>query len=185
MRVPTVLPYASAAAIATVLLLLVYASVQQTYRTGADDPQVQLAKDLNHRLETGQSVERMMPDSIELSESLGVFVTFYGSDLRPLRSSGFLHGQLPRIPSGVFDFVKTHGEERVSWQPESQVRMALVVLRSSAPPVAFVVVGRSLLEVEKREHNLELMVLLSWGFILGIIILTALVTAISRPKKHT
>jgi hypothetical protein len=176
------LPYASIGAVATVLILLVYASVQQSYRQGADDPQVQLAYELNNRLQRGQSIDRLMPDSIELSESLGVFAAFYGPDLLPLRSSGLLHGQLPRIPSGVLDYVKTHGQERVSWQPEHQVRMALVVLRSQSPNVAFVVVGRSLMEIEQREANLRTMALLCWVLVMGMLIVIATLAGLSRPK---
>ena len=41
----------SAIAIITIIMGLIYASVQQTYRSNADDPQIQIAHDLRDHLQ--------------------------------------------------------------------------------------------------------------------------------------
>jgi len=65
-------------------------------------------------------------------------------------ASARLHGQVPALPGGLLDYVRQHGEDRVTWQPESGVRMATVIVHVPKGPGGFVLAGRSLLEVEKR-----------------------------------
>jgi hypothetical protein len=143
-----------AAAIA-VLCLLVYAAVQQSYRTGADDPQIQLAEDAVRALEGGATAASVLPTaSVDIERGLAPFVIIYDGQGQPIAGSGTLRGHLPVPPQGVFEFVRTNGEERVTWQPEREVRIASVVRRSTAPAAGFVLAGRSLREVEAREANL-------------------------------
>ena len=47
-------------AIVTVLILLIYASVQQCYRTAANDPQIQMAGDIAAKLRKGVSPDKIM-----------------------------------------------------------------------------------------------------------------------------
>jgi hypothetical protein len=139
------------AAIAAILCLLVYAAVQQSLRTGANDPQIQLAEDAAAALERGDALASVIPaGKVAIEASLAPFVIAYDSAGHPLAGSGLFHGQLTAPPSGVFDFVRTNGEERVTWQPERGVRIASVVTHANAKPVAFVLAGRSMREVEAR-----------------------------------
>jgi hypothetical protein len=141
------------AALATVFCVLVYAVVQQSLRTGANDPQVQLAEDAVVALERGDALASVVPPGkVAMESSLAPFVIAYDSAGQPLAGSGLFRGQLTAPPSGVFDFVRANGEERVTWQPAPGVRIASVVLRTTARPVAFVLAGRSLREVEAREQ---------------------------------
>ena len=85
--------------IVTVLCGLIYVTVQQSHRTGANDPQLQIALDLKNAIETNRSTVKWMPgDTIEISKSLSVFKTFYNKNGEPVQSTGFLDGQLPKIP---------------------------------------------------------------------------------------
>jgi len=53
--------------IITVLCGLIYVTVQQSHRTGANDPQLQIALDLKNAIETGRSPVQWMPgDTIEI-----------------------------------------------------------------------------------------------------------------------
>lgn len=143
-----------AAAIA-VLCLLTYVAVQQSHRSSADDPQIQLAEDAVRALESGATAASVLPTAnVEIERGLGPFVIVYDGQGQPIAGSGTLHGHLPVPPQGVFDFVRTNGEERVTWQPEREVRIASVVRRSTTPSAGFVLAGRSLREVEARESNL-------------------------------
>jgi len=158
--------------IITVLCGLIYVTVQQLHRTGANDPQLQIALDLKNAIETDRSTAKWMPgDSIEISKSLSVFKTFYKPNGEPLQSTGFLDGQLPRIPRRVLDFTSKCGEDVVTWQPRHGVRMAMVIEAVSSPEIAFVAVGRSLKDVEKRESTLVTMVLVAWLVCGGVILL--------------
>ena len=77
------------------------------------------------------------------------------------------------LPAGVFDFAKTQGEHEITWQPRSGVRMAMVIVSSNVSPVGFVAAGRSLQEVEVREHNLITMVFLGWLVCIGLVLFHA------------
>ena len=75
----------------------------------------------------------------------------YDSTGAPVAGNGWLRGTLPAPPAGVFAFVRSHGEERVSWMPDRTARFAAVVRR--VPDTGgFVLAARSLREVERREH---------------------------------
>jgi len=168
--------------IVTVLCGLVYASVQQSHRSAANDPQLQIAGDLKNAIEDNQPVIKWMADSIELSRSLSVFKVLYNRDGQPLQSTGFLNGHMPSLPPGVLDFANTHGEDVVTWQPQSGVRMAMVVEVVKSPQISFIAVGRSLKEVENRESNLTTMVTIAWFVCVCIIILHVLLMFFSKKS---
>ncbi len=169
-------------AVITVMFGVTYASVQQVYRTGADDPQVQMANDINTKLQQGKSIDNFFSDTINISKSLSPFVVLYDKAGKPLRSSGFLNGKPPELPSGVFDFTKLHGEHRVTWQAGSGVRMAMVVINSNPSPVGFIATGRSLKEVEIREHNLMAMLFFGWIISIALLLLHALWQFYTKTK---
>jgi hypothetical protein len=173
----------STIAVVTVILLLIYAAVQQTYRTGANDPQIQMARDIAVSLKEQKSIEHIFPvDSVDISRSLGVFAVMYDSNSRPVKSSGFINGNIPQLPAGVFDFVRSHGADMITWQPQPGIRMAMVAAAVQSPNVSFVAVGRSLNEVEVRESNLLLMVIISWLISIGIIIIHAFIQVRFKKK---
>jgi sensor histidine kinase regulating citrate/malate metabolism len=164
------LNYCAAMAIATMLTGLIYVTVQQNYRTGANDPQIQVAKDIKAKLQRGMALDVLWPDSIEIQSSLGLFILLYDAHGQPLRGSALLDGKFPQMPAGVFDFVKNQGEERVTWQPRAAVRMAMVVLRGNFSPVGYIAVGRSLAEVEIREKDLRYTTLVCWLLMMATLI---------------
>jgi hypothetical protein len=161
--------------IITIIFGVIYATVQQSYRSGADDPQIQLARDINLRLHEGKTVDGFFIDSINIGQSLSSFAVLYDANGKALRSSGFLNGKMPELPRGVFHFAKENGEHEVTWQPRSGVRMAIVIARSNSSSVGFVAAGRSLQEVEIREHNLITMIFIGWIACIGLILLFAII----------
>jgi hypothetical protein len=167
-----------AAALFTLQAALMYISVQQQYRKTANDPQVQLAEDLAQKLERGKPVEKLFPaDTVDLSRSLGLFAVFYNEAGQPVRSSAILDGRPPRLPAGVFAFTKAYGEDRVSWQPRKDVRMAMVIVRTATSTVAYVATGRSLNEVEDREASLAKILVIGWTLCMSVIVFHLLVQA--------
>ncbi len=85
-----------------------------------------------------------------MASSLAPFVIFYDDSGYPVAGSAQLGGTIPAMPRGVFDYVRSHGEERVTWQPRPGVRIASVMTRTTG---GFVVAGRNLREIELREST--------------------------------
>jgi hypothetical protein len=164
------------AGISTVLGLALYSIPQQVLRQGANDPQIALAGDLAARLEQGVAPAEAVPaGSVDIARSLSPFVIAYDDQGQPLASQARLNGQTPTPPKGVFDYVRQHGEERVSWQPmlgnQHGVRIAAVVQRVNGAHPGFVLAGRNMREVEAREEQVRHMAGLAWIGMLGLIFL--------------
>ncbi len=163
------------AGMATILSIALYTIPQQVIRLGANDPQLQLADDAVARLEAGRTAsEAVPPADIDMARSLMPFVIAYDDEGQPVTSQAMLHGAVPVPPKGVFDYVRQHGVERVSWQPVSGrdegVRIAAVVQQVGGAHPGFVLAGRSMREVEARREQIEQMAGLAWIAMLGLIL---------------
>jgi hypothetical protein len=148
------------AAVGVMLCGVIYIVAQQGLRISANDPQIQMAQDAAAVLARGDTAASLMPakpNPVEISQSLAPFLMIFGDSGEPLASSARLHGQMPALPAGLLDYVRQHGEDRVTWQPEGGVRMAAVIVAVPGGPGGFVLAGRSLLEVEKRESLAQLL----------------------------
>ncbi len=164
------------AAIVTGLSGLLYAAVQQDLRQSANDPQIQMAEDTAAKLADGQQVQIVVPaEKVDIANSLAPYIIVFDATGKPIASSVQLDGQTPTIPSGVFDYVRQNGEDRITWQPQSGVRSAIVVTQFKGPNAGFVLAGRSLREVEIREDDIMHLILLGW---IAILLVTLLATAI-------
>lgn len=177
------------AGIATGIALALYAIPQHVLRSGLNDPQIQLAGDLATRLEQGTTAADVVPalPTIDMARSLAPFVIVYDDQGHPLASQAELNGSVPTPPLGVFDFVRQHGEERLSWQPilgRGGVRIAAVVHRVGGAHPGFVLAGRNMHEVEARIGNVQTMAGLTWLGMLSVIALGSVLFAVStRPKS--
>ncbi len=157
----------------------IYAAVQQNYRQSANDPQIQMAEDAASALNNGRNIQSVvLLDNIDISKSLAAFITVYDSSGTPVMSSGYLSGEMPKLPAGVFDYTKNHGEDRFTWQPEKGVRSAVVLVRYDS---GFVLAGRSLKEVEIREGNLLAQLSAAW---LASIIVAGFVLYLAIFRKY-
>lgn len=170
---PQILPLA---VVATLLAGLSYLVVQQNYRQSANDPQIQVAEDFAAELSNGAPLSQIDPSfRVDISKSLSTYVIVYDQTGKPVTGSGVLNGALPTLPAGVTDYVGTHGEDRITWQPQPGVRSALVVTPyHSDQSSGYVAVGRSLRETEIREGQLGFDILLGWLFTMIAIVLTSM-----------
>jgi hypothetical protein len=163
-------PHVAAAIVVTGICLLVYAAVQQQYRTAANDPQIQVARDIMMKLKQNTPAGSVVPaDTIDPEQSLISFVQVYGANNNLLASNGYIGSQAPAVPAGVLEKARQDGEYMVTWQPTSMARIASVVTYTGGRQGSYVVVGRSLLEVEKRESALLKMVFVCWVCCMGVI----------------
>lgn len=153
----TWLPFA---VVLTVVVGLVSVTVQQTYRQGADDPQVQLAEDTVTTLVKQQSLPAG-PPAVDVRNSLAPFINVYDIKGQLVRNGVTVDGQPPTLPPGIFEETRQHGEQDFTWQPTPGVRIAAVVRGYDR---GFLLAGRSLRVVEQREDILRWQVLTAWLF---------------------
>ncbi len=165
------------------ICFLMYAVVQQDLREGANDPQIQMAEDAAAQLGAGQPVQAVVPrQTVDIATSLAPFMIVFDNNGNPIASSARLNGQIPAIPSGVFDSVRQNGEDRITWQPQPEVRSAIVVTQFKGAQSGFVVAGRSLREVEIREsETLQLSLLGLAALLFATFIATAIL--FGRPPN--
>jgi hypothetical protein len=140
------------ATLAVLVAGMVYLTVQQSYRSSANDPQLQMATDAANALDAGADPQSLVPaDKIDIATSLAPYLAIYDSSARLVASSATQHGQPLDVPSGVFASAKASSPNVVSWQTTTGERSAIVVMPSSE---GYALAGRSLRPTEEREDQL-------------------------------
>lgn len=164
----------------TLIFGTIYAAVQQDYRQSANDPQIQIAEDTVASLERGARPQPVpLASQLDISKTLSPFIIIYSATGTPMFATAQLGGKEPTLPEGVLSYTEDHGENRLTWQPQDDVRIAAVIKTSTA---GYVLVGRSLREIEKRESELSLQVLLGW---LASVIIILLSYFVNHRKPET
>jgi hypothetical protein len=170
------------AAVVTALCALVYLAVQQSLRHAANDPQIQLAEDAAQALAQGGAPGSVLPASrVDIAQSLSPFVAVFDAGGESVVSSATLHGKVLHLPAGVFDFVRRHGEHRVSWQPERGVRIASVIVGYGGAKPGFVLSGRSLREAERRTAQLGQITGIAWTLTLASSLILVVLGRFAQP----
>lgn len=147
----------------TLVLGISYVFVQQSYRMSANDPQTMAAHDIATELAAGTAPDQLVSnETIDPSISLSPFVIVFDAEGKPLVSSARLAGAIPVPPAGVLDASKASGENKVTWQPRSDARIAAVVVPVKGGADGFVLAGRSLRVVEERVDDLTSIAGLGW-----------------------
>ena len=147
----------------TLIFFFVLLIVQQTLRLGANEQVVQIAHDVTDALGQGAPYTAFnAPHPVNIANSLSPYVIIFDQEGKMLTGSGVLDGEVPRPPKGVFEYVKLHHEERITWSPKPGVRVALVGVYHSGVNPGFVFAGRSLAEVERRISTIMQLTILAW-----------------------
>jgi hypothetical protein len=169
------------AVLATMCCGLVYASDQQNLRSGANDPQIQMAKDASTALDAGTQPSSLVSSHrIDVAHSLAPFLVIFDSSGNVLATDGQLEGHDPIPPAGVLTSAANNPPDIVTWQPGSDVRIATVVVRWHGGTV---LAGRSLEQVEIRENDASLIVIAAWLVTLVAVGLASLVAAWLWPTS--
>ncbi len=148
-------------ALATVAAIASFVVGQQQLRGAANHPQVEMAREAAGNLNAGanpQSVVNGAP--IDIASSSDAYLIVVDSNGALLASSAQLEGRAVIPPSGVFAYVRNHGEDVISWQPAAGVRSAIVVDSFHG---GYVVAGRSLTGTEQAESALGLWAIFGWA----------------------
>ncbi|HBG81590.1 TPA: hypothetical protein DDW69_01990 [candidate division CPR2 bacterium] len=171
--------------IATLMSGLIFVAVQQSYREAANDPQIQNAEEIADTLISSIQAPPPSPENkVDFSKSMSVFTIVYDASGNSIYSNAALDGNDPTLPRGVLDNAKKKGETRFTWKPKKGVRAATVIKHYSGQSTGYVLVGRSLKEVEKRELNLAIVVSVAWlSSIAFIFTSNHLLTRTPKPKK--
>ncbi len=172
-------------AASTIILGSVYVVIQQGLRQSANSPQIELSEDGAKALAGGISAGTFVSaDKSDISKSLVPFTIVYDESGNPITSSGFLDGTAPVPPRGVFEYARTHADDRLTWQPEPNTRIAAVVKHFQGASSGFILVGRSLRDVEIRESQAEFIFGFAWILtVLVTLLVTASATAWLRPRS--
>lgn len=140
----------------TAICASIYLGIQQNYRQSANDPQIQMAEDFSPSNFDASK-------KIDISKSLAPFIIYYDDKGNLVASQAVLNNNIPNLPNGVLDYVKASGEDRITWQPQSGVRIATVIASfTSSKTNGFVLAGRNIREVEARENMLTLQIGAGW-----------------------
>ena len=145
----------------TVAAVAAFIVIQQQLRSSANHPQVEMVRAAVGRLDAGatpQSVATGAP--VDIASSPDTYLIVVDSDGAQLASTAQLEGKPVVPPSGVFAYVRDHGEDKISWQPAAGVRSAIVV---DAFHGGYVVAGRSLAGTEQAENALGVWAILGWA----------------------
>ncbi len=165
---------------------LVYLTAQQLLRQGANDPQIQLSEDFAASLTSSKSPSGDFPArQVEISTSLSPFLMVFDDSGKVLISNALLEGVTPQYPAGVFEYVRQHGQDRVTWQPREGVRHAIVVTRFEGPAGSgFVMAGRSLRVVEERSmYFLQITAIACFVTLIALAAVTAFMLFLTEKMK--
>lgn len=147
----------------TAVLGASYGFAQQVYRMGADDPQTAMAASVAAQWLEGQEPDKLVSKTtVDPSTSLEPFVILFDAAQKPIASSARLSGETPVPPKGVLEASKESGENKVTWQPQGDTRIAAVIVPVEAGARGFVLVGRSLRVVEERISGLATLAWMGW-----------------------
>lgn len=155
----------------TVIFGVTYAAIQQSYRQNANDPQIQMAEDGALLLEQGISVQQLVSQlkKVNISTSLDTFVIFFDSAGDVIANSGYIGtSTIPNVPKGVLQSAKTMDINKVTWQISTGERFAAVIKQynrkenASSTLSGYILVARSLREIENRAFQLEIIMGIGW-----------------------
>ncbi|HZU32087.1 MAG TPA: hypothetical protein VFB79_13300 [Candidatus Angelobacter sp.] len=162
---------ATLAVILTILGGAAAITMQQMLRGGANQPQIDMAEWYASEIGSGEAPGNVIPPGyVDMERSLQPFVIFYDDHGKPGPGTGYIDQAIPTPPAGVFDFVRSHGSENVTWQPRPGVRMASVVKRVGGKGSGFILAGRSLRVVEEQEGLLRRMAFGGWIAVMLLLI---------------
>ncbi|HSX05860.1 MAG TPA: hypothetical protein VLF69_05295 [Candidatus Saccharimonadales bacterium] len=176
-----ILPWLTAATIIVITFGTIGLTVQQTQRSEANSPQIQLAEDAAAQLDRGVSPDVITLGSIDLNHSLSPFIAVYSKSGQPMGSSGQFGKDLPRPPLGVLQAANGHEYHAVTWQPTKGLRFATVAV---AAKDYYVLSGRSLHEVERNESMTYKLVGLALLLSLTVLAVAAYILVYPTSRKR-
>ena len=173
------------AAVITLVCILVYVTVQQSFRLSANDPQVEMAQDAALAIDKGTDPHTLTAANaaIDISQGLSPFIMVYDPLGNVIAGNATLNGKPLKIPQGVIDYIRKNGRDAASWQPAPGVRQAMVGISTSKGNY-IVVAGRSLGPTEERIGRLGEQVAFGWVMsLIGMLVIAFLQSLMVRKPE--
>jgi hypothetical protein len=149
----------------------------------ANDPQIEIAHNAAALLNARQSPDIFgAGNNADITVSLAPFLIVYDLNGKVLYSTGLLNGKPPVPPIGVLLSAQGKGENRITWQPTPGVRIATVVIPFKGNQTGYVLVGKSLREVESRINSIMRFVFIGW---LASLASTFVLSALQQKKEFS
>ncbi|HTE58638.1 MAG TPA: hypothetical protein VK694_07930 [Verrucomicrobiae bacterium] len=150
---------AMAILVVTFFFGVIFVSVQQALRLGANEPQGSMAQDVAKELNLGRKPQDLFKDQVDIGSNMAPFVIVYDKYGKVVAGSGYLDGTIPEVPVGVLAAAKGNKVNKVTWQPNERVRIASV---SREADNYYVLGGRSLAVVERKITSFTRWLIAAW-----------------------
>lgn len=173
------------AAVITLVCIILYVTVQQSFRLSANDPQVQMAQDAAIAIDKGADPKTLSATAtgMDIAQGLSPYVIVYDPSGNVVAGNTTLNGKPLRIPQGVIDYIRKNGRDAASWQPQPGVRQAMVGV-VTATGKYIVVAGRSLAPTEERISRLGEQVVFGWVMsLIGMLVIVFLQSLMVRKPQ--
>jgi hypothetical protein len=151
------------------IVLLIYAAVQQTYRTAARNPQTELARNTPNGIKYSRTYYFISDSGVDAQQSSGTFRQLYNQNGQLIYSGGTIKGKAPHSTEHVLNNAKYCTESAVTGERPTDTESTDIAAYTTMPDIAFVVVTRSLHVAENFEIRLITMIILFWAVGCGII----------------
>jgi hypothetical protein len=162
----------------TVAAFAAFIVAQQQLRGAANHPQVEMAREAVGKLDAGANPQSVANGAVvDIGSSSDPYLIVVDGNGALLASSAQLEGRAVIPPSGVFAYVRDHGEDTISWQPAAGVRSAIVVDSFRG---GYVVAGRSLTGTEQAESALGLWAIFGW---VGAVLLAGALSLLAHRSR--
>jgi hypothetical protein len=158
---------------------VVYVSVRQTWRLGANEPQTSMVQDVVRELNNGRRPDDLFTEKLDVAVNMAPFIIVYDKYGNPVAGSGYLDGTWPKVPVGVLAASKEGRVNKVIWQPNDRVRIASV---SQEADNFYVLGGRSLMVIERKITNFTRWLVVAWLTTLALLIALCKLWE-KKPKK--
>lgn len=178
-------PWVLSLVLVTFFCLLLLFVVQKMYRQAANHPQIQIAEDAAAAFEQNQftnetlksSFESFVPSigQVDLGSSLSPWIQVYDASREVIESSVSIQEAqtTPRVSSELFEGLSKRDQIRLTWQPRKGIRQAIVITKFSGLRSGYIVVGRSLREVEDQIRILTVIISAAWFVMVFMIVCVA------------
>jgi hypothetical protein len=162
----------------------IFIATHQTIRSEANATLVDTAQNIAGYLENDDTIDSQIEQlsgqieqstKVNLANSDKVFVSIYDGEGKPNASTGNVKGTARELDKGVIDTAKKNGVNKISWAPESDVRVAIVVYPIKKGDKGYLVVGKSLKETESNITRIGKILLVGWIITLLITLLSTIV----------
>lgn len=160
-----------------------YVCTQQSLRLGANEHAASAAKQVLVKLQNGGTPQNVLPEKTDMHTSITPFVYIYDDNKRLAATSAAYGSGNIVYPQSVLAEINKNGENRVTWQPKTELRFATVGIKYTG---GYVIGCYSLSESENTASHIGFLLLIGYAlFAAGCAVLLGIIAASRKayPNK--